>query len=81
MRALPPIALLAALMAGAHDARGNGRYPTSQFLLVGPGASSEVMALRTTFGLVESLGHLPRSAGFLYSRHRQLHSLLTDLAA
>lgn len=48
------LALLAGVTLGA-PAQANGRYPTSQFLLVGPGASSDVMALRTTFGLVESV--------------------------
>lgn len=46
--------MLACVVAGG-EARANGRYPTSQFLLVGPGVSSEVLALRTTFGIIESL--------------------------
>lgn len=40
------------LVAGA--ARANGRFPNAQQVVVGPGAASDVIALRTTFGLVVS---------------------------
>jgi hypothetical protein len=39
------------LSAGA---RANGRFPTSQFVVVGPGPASDFIALRTTFGVLVS---------------------------
>lgn len=55
MRALLAAVLACALTTWGRATHANGRYPTSQFLLVGPGSASEVLVLRTTFGLVESL--------------------------
>ncbi|MBK6529802.1 MAG: hypothetical protein IPN17_22610 [Deltaproteobacteria bacterium] len=46
--------LLAALLLGAAPAGANGRFPTAQDVVVGPGARSDVIVLRTTFGLVMS---------------------------
>jgi hypothetical protein len=46
------IALLLALTPGA--ALGNGRFPAAQQVVLGPGARSDVIALRTTFGLLVS---------------------------
>ncbi len=51
-------AVLAALVGMAPgSARANGRFPTAGFLVVGPGAASDVTALRTTFGIVVSTDH------------------------
>jgi hypothetical protein len=50
------LALALALAAGvaARPARGNGRFPAAQYVLVGPGAQSSTIVLRTTFGLMVS---------------------------
>lgn len=42
------------LVAGPRGARANGRFPTAQHVLVGPGETSDVIVLRTTFGLLVS---------------------------
>lgn len=39
---------------GGGAARANGRFPNAQQVVVGPGAAANVIALRTTFGLVVS---------------------------
>ena len=43
-----------ALSFGAPPAFANGRFPTAQQVVLGPGARSDVIALRTTFGLLVS---------------------------
>ena len=52
-------ALSLSLALAGHSAAANGRYPTAQFLVVGPGAGNQLLALQTTFGLVTSIdaGH------------------------
>lgn len=45
-------AALSALSPGA--ARGNGRFPAAQQVVLGPGARSDVIVLRVTFGLLVS---------------------------
>lgn len=47
-------AFLAAFFVDAVPAGANGRFPTAQDVVVGPGARSDVIVLRTTFGLVVS---------------------------
>lgn len=47
-------ALLATLLVGAMPASANGRFPTAQDVVIGPGPRSDVIVLRTTFGLVVS---------------------------
>ncbi len=48
-------AACAAACAGvAGEARANGRFPTAQHVVVGPGPASDVIALRTTFGVLLS---------------------------
>lgn len=47
-------ALSLALAAAPPTARANGRFPTAQHVVVGPGAASNVIALRTTFGILLS---------------------------
>ncbi len=37
------------------EAAANGRFPTASYLVVGPGAGSNVLALRTTFGVFRSV--------------------------
>jgi len=46
--------LALALSLGALPALGNGRFPTAQQVVLGPGPRSDVIALRTTFGLLVS---------------------------
>ncbi len=46
--------LALALSFGAPPAFANGRFPTAQQVVLGPGARSDVIALRTTFGLLVS---------------------------
>lgn len=46
-------ALVLALALPA-TARANGRFPTANYLMLGPGARNDLVALRTTFGLVLS---------------------------
>src|SRR5581483_6730985 len=46
---------LAAVTPGV--ARANGRFPTADYLVVGPGSASDLIALRTTFGIVVSRDH------------------------
>lgn len=48
------VALFAALLLGATPASANGRFPTAQDVVIGPGPRSDVIVLRTTFGLVVS---------------------------
>ncbi len=50
-RVLTSFALFSAL---AGTAQANGRVPAAQHVVVGPGARSDVIALRTTFGLLIS---------------------------
>ncbi len=40
---------------GPRVAAANGRFPTAQHVVVGPGAGREALALRTTFGVLTSL--------------------------
>ena len=42
------------LLLGAGESAANGRFPTAQHVVVGPGRESSVVALRTTFGIVLS---------------------------
>lgn len=42
------------MVLGATPASANGRFPTAQDVVVGPGSRSDVIVLRTTFGLVVS---------------------------
>ncbi len=44
----------AALSAGSGGAEANGRFPTANYFIAGPGTTNQVLALRTTFGLVVS---------------------------
>jgi MYXO-CTERM domain-containing protein len=46
--------LVAALTAASAEVRANGRFPAAQFVVVGPGAARDHLALRTTFGIVVS---------------------------
>lgn len=48
------IAGLIALNYGAPEARANGRFPFAQHVIVGPGATSDQIVLRATFGLLWS---------------------------
>lgn len=43
-----------ALLARGAPARANGRFPTAQQVLLGPGTSSRIIVLRVTFGLLVS---------------------------
>jgi hypothetical protein len=64
-RLAPSLLALTAAVACAlssSPARANGRFPTAQHVVVGPGAESTVIALRTTFGLL-----LSRDAGRTFS--------------
>lgn len=45
---------LALGLAWAGEARANGRFPAANYFVAGPGARNDVLALRTTFGLVLS---------------------------
>ena len=36
-------------------ARANGRFPAAQYVVLGPGARGDHIALRTTFGLIVSV--------------------------
>ncbi len=45
---------LALLPVTPRGAWANGRFPSASYLVVGPGASSSVLALRTTFGVLRS---------------------------
>lgn len=49
-------ALIVALLTAAapRTASANGRFPSAQHVLIGPGAGSRTIALRTTFGFVIS---------------------------
>lgn len=49
-------ALSAAIVIATHaaPASANGRYPTAQYVIVGPGAASTHIALLTTFGVLAS---------------------------
>jgi hypothetical protein len=46
--------LLLALATFSVAARANGRFPSAQHVVVGPGTASDVVALRVTFGLLIS---------------------------
>ncbi len=48
------VVLLATLLLGGLPANANGRFPTAQDVVIGPGPRSDVIVLRTTFGLVVS---------------------------
>src|SRR5205807_1174319 len=53
MRLAAPLTLfgtVAALCLATPEARGNGRFPAAQHVLVGPGTESRIIVLRTTFG-------------------------------
>lgn len=55
MRFLQAGVVALALFSGIpRDAWSNGRFPAASYLVVGPGASSSVLALRTTFGVLRS---------------------------
>ncbi len=45
---------LCALLARGESAHANGRFPTAQQVLLGPGTSSRMVVLRVTFGLLVS---------------------------
>ena len=45
---------VALAMAGAGEARANGRFPAANYFVAGPAGRNDVLALRTTFGLVLS---------------------------
>jgi hypothetical protein len=51
---LAGVAALAVFSLSLRGARANGRFPAASYLVVGPGASSSVLALRTTFGVLRS---------------------------
>lgn len=53
-RALVGTLLLATMGLAGPLARANGRFPTAQQVVLGPGARSDVIVLRTTFGLLVS---------------------------
>ena len=57
------------------DASANGRFPTAQHVLVGPGAKSDTIVLRTTFGLV------PGRAAQSVEEHDLLLALITAKAS
>lgn len=52
--ALTVVMCLSALLLGPSRAMGNGRFPNGSYVVIGPGAASDVIALRTTFGLLIS---------------------------
>jgi len=43
-----------ALVSTSKDASGNGRFPSAQYVVAGPGKGSKLLALRTTFGVLLS---------------------------
>lgn len=45
---------LLATLAFASTAHANGRFPSAQYVVVGPGRSDDLIAVRATFGLVVS---------------------------
>ena len=53
--ALPATAAALALGMLTEPSLANGRFPAAQFVTVGPGEASDVIVLRTTFGLVVSV--------------------------
>ncbi len=53
-RALASFALGVATWCAAAPAHANGRFPAAQYVVVGPGAASELIVLRATFGLIVS---------------------------
>ncbi len=46
---------LSAWTVAPREAAANGRFPAAGYLVVGPGAASSVLALRTTFGVLRSV--------------------------
>lgn len=50
----PGLFVHGAVLAMASDAGANGRFPSAQHVVVGPAGGSDVVALRSTFGLVVS---------------------------
>jgi hypothetical protein len=51
---LSRLAAALAVVVATASAGANGRFPAAQHVVIGPGASSDVIALRATFGLVLS---------------------------
>jgi hypothetical protein len=51
---LPATAVALFVCMLTEPSHANGRFPAAQFVMVGPGAASDVIVLRTTFGLVVS---------------------------
>ncbi|MBL8605649.1 MAG: hypothetical protein JNK72_27210 [Myxococcales bacterium] len=47
-------ALILGLVGRPAGVAANGRFPSAQHVVIGPGAASEVLALRTTFGVLSS---------------------------
>lgn len=45
---------LALVLGFAGEAQANGRFPAAGYFVAGPGATNDVLALRTTFGLLLS---------------------------
>ncbi len=45
---------LAAALASARGVEANGRFPTANYFVAGPGSTNDVLTLRTTFGLMIS---------------------------
>lgn len=54
MKQTRAVALVLALSVCPAAARGNGRFPAAQHVVVGPGTASRIVALRTTFGMALS---------------------------
>lgn len=54
MRPLVPLALTLCLAAAAPAAWGNGRFPAAQHLIGGPPGVADRLAVRTTFGILQS---------------------------
>lgn len=54
MRPLVPLALTLCLAAAAPAAWGNGRFPSAQHLIGGPPGVADRLAVRTTFGILQS---------------------------
>ncbi len=60
----PALLSLCALLSRRESAHANGRFPTAQQVLLGPGTSSRMVVLRVTFGLLVS-----RDAGRTFQWH------------
>ncbi len=49
------VSVVSIVLAGhAREAGANGRYPSANDVVIGPGAASDVLVVRTTFGLLTS---------------------------